>query len=178
MYWWAVHHSTHGQNPYGIDMMANLVLYSLGRPFITDVRARREARHLLLGLRSQASLVVSMMEWADGFGANTLPLSERVAKLDVDMARAKEDYLDQEYDAAITILHSTSSAMSLITSDAVRIKNEALFWVFLSEWLVVTATFSLSGVCVWSVMIRRKLYRAAPTTRVSPTYEGSGTWHE
>jgi len=96
----------------------------------------------------------------------------------VDMARAKEDYLDQEYDGAITILGSTSSAMALITSDAVRLKNEALFWVFLSEWLVVTATFSLTGVSVWSLMVRRRLYRPASTTRVSPTYKGSGTRHE
>ncbi len=168
MHWWGVHLATRGQNPFAIDMMANIILYSLDRPLITDVQSRREARHLLSRLRAEKSLVFSMIEWADGFGANTMPLSERVTQLDADMARAKEHYLYQDYDGTISILRSTSSAMAIITSDAVRLKNEALFWVFLSEWLVVTATFCLSGFSVWSLMIRRRLYKPAPTTRVSP----------
>jgi len=178
VYWWALAPSARGLNPFAIDMMANLVLYSLDLPLITDVRARREARHLLSSLRAEESLALSMIEWADKFGANMMPLSERVSKLDIDMGKAKEHYVDQEYETAVTILDSTSSAMSAITKDAVELKNEALVWVFVSEWLVVTATFCLSGVCLWSLMVRRKVYRPAAATRVSPAYKGKGIWSE
>lgn len=178
IYWWALAPSVRGQNPFAIDMMTNLVLHSLDLPLITDVRARREARYLLSSLRAEESLVLSMIEWADKFGANTMPLSERVAELNLDMAKAKEHYLDQEYDSAITILDSTSSEMAAMTKDAVDLKNAALRWVFVSEWLVVTATFCLSGASVWSLMVRRKVYRPAAATRVSPTYKGKGIWSE
>jgi len=60
----------------------------------------------------------------------------------------------------------------------VDLKNAAMRWVFLSEWLVVTGTFCISGISVWSLMVRRKAYRAAATTRVSPAYRGRGIWSE
>ncbi len=53
-------------------------------------------------LRAQESLVASMIEYAEKFGANTVPLSERVSKSGAEMGTAKQHYLDQEYDSAIT----------------------------------------------------------------------------
>jgi dolichyl-phosphate-mannose--protein O-mannosyl transferase len=53
-----------------------------------------------------------------------------------------------------------------ITRDAVKLKDEALFWVYISEWLVVTAAAMVAGVVVWSLMVRRRMYRAVGTTRM------------
>ena len=48
---------------------------------------------------------------------------------------------------------------------AMAIKDKALLWIYFTEWLVVTATMLLSGSALWHIMVRRKLYREAKTTR-------------
>jgi hypothetical protein len=159
--WWS-----EKNNPYVPDMATNMILYSMDRPLISDIHARRETRSLFASLQSQKSLILSMMEWADTFGANTLSLSERLTDLENEMKDTINDYLDQNYDAAISSLESVSPMVSEISRDAVRLKNEALFWVYTSEWLTVTSAGIVSGVTVWNLMIRRRMYRTIETTKL------------
>ncbi len=152
-------------NPYAVDVATNLILYSLDRPLIADIHARREARHLFASFQMQKSLVLSMMEWADAFGANTLALSDRLADLDDGMDDAVGSYLEQDYEPAITFLESISPAVKEISSDVVRLKDEALFWVYVIEWFAVSGTGTVCAFVLWSLMLKRKAYRAVTTTR-------------
>ena len=52
-----------------------------------------------------------------------------------------------------------------------RIKNQTLFWVYVVEWLSVTGVSLLSGFVVWTLMIRKKLYREIRVTRLQSTFE-------
>jgi hypothetical protein len=49
--------------------------------------------------------------------------------------------------------------------EAVRVKNSALFWIYVIEWLVVTATLMISGMVVWGLMVRRRYFREVRSTR-------------
>ena len=49
--------------------------------------------------------------------------------------------------------------------EAVKLKNQALFWVYVIEWLAITGTAMLTGFLTWSLMVRRKLYREVKTLR-------------
>ncbi len=155
-------------NPYILDVATNMVLYSMDRPLISDILPRREARRLFASLQAQKSLTLSVMEWADTFGANILSLSERLKDLEDGMEDAISDYLDQDYTATILFLESMRPKISEISDDAVRLKDEALFWVYAVEWLVVTSAGIISGVVVWSLMVRRRMYRTVETTRLGP----------
>ena len=159
--WWS-----EKNNPYVPDMATNMILYSMDRPLISNIHARRETRRLFASLQSQKSLILSMMEWADTFGANTLSLSERLTDLENEMENTINDYLDQDYDATISFLESVSPMVNEISRDAVRLKDEVLFWVYASEWLTVTSAGIISGVIVWSLMIRRRMYRIIKTTKL------------
>ncbi len=167
MAWWGTALASRNRNPYAIDMVINLILYSVDRPLITDIHSRRQARHLLYDYRTRKLLVLSMMEWADAFGANTLPMTEELAELDDVSVDARDRFLEQEYDAVITSMHSNLAAIDVLTGEAIRLKDEALFWVYIIEWLVVTSTGLLAGVIVWGLMIRRMMYKAARTTRTT-----------
>ncbi len=169
-YWWALAPAVRGNNPYAIDMTTNLILYSLGRPLISDIHTRREARCSISSFMAHKSTVLLMLEWADMFGANTLPLSEMLNELDSDVAMAMDQYLGQKYGASISLMESVSLGLTEITTRAVCLKDEALFWVFISEWLVVTSTGIIAGVVVWSLMVRRRIYRTAGVTRLKLTY--------
>ena len=168
---WVVSHTFEGwwaeeNNPYGLDVATNMVLYSLDRLLISDIHARREARRLFTNLQTQKSLILSMMEWADNFGANVVPLSERLIDLEGEMEGATTHYFEQDYPATISFLESVSRVVMEITADAVYLKDEALFWVYVSEWLVVTATGIAAAAMVWSLMVRRRMYRIAGATRL------------
>ncbi len=170
MLWWGLSSTARGNNPYGIDLATNLVLHSLGRPLISDVFSRREARHLLSTFKAQVLLVLSMLEWADNFGANVLPLSERLRNAEEEVEQAMDAYLEQNYPEVISQMHSTESEILEITGEAVRLKDQALTWVYISEWLVVTSSAMVAGFIVWSLMVKRRMYRVVGTTRIKTDY--------
>ena len=60
-----------------------------------------------------------------------------------------------------------SSKLKEITALAVQLKDQALFWVFISEWLAVTSAAIFAGILVWTLMIRRKAYRPVKVTRLT-----------
>jgi hypothetical protein len=165
--WCGVRVSDYGrvENPYAIDLVTNMILYSLDRELLGDVFTRREARSLLSTFREQKLLVFHMIEWADKFGANTLSVSSRLIDLEDLVEQATDYYLDQDYQTTISKMGSVSLGIEEALDEAMRVKNEALFWVYASEWLAVTVSAILSGFILWSLMIRRRLYKSLEVTR-------------
>lgn len=41
-----------------------------------------------------------------------------------------------------------------------------MLWVYVTEWLVVSSTGMVCGFILWTVMVRRALYRAVQETRL------------
>jgi len=164
--WWALSYGYKGDNPYVIDMVTNLLFHSFGMPLIEDIHARREARRVLYHFQAQKLLVLHMIEWADRFGANLIPLNDKLKELELEVGKARGLYVNQEYDATISFMESMSSEIIGITEEAVRLKNEAMAWVYVIEYLVVTSTSMVAGFAVWSLMVQRSRYRTVDTTRL------------
>ena len=158
--WWL-----EDNNPYAPDVATNLILYSLGRPLIADILSRREARRMFVSFHMQKSLILSMIEWADSFGANTLDLSDRLTGLDQGMEDAVDSYLEQDYASTISFLQSISPAAKEIARDVIKLKDDALAWVYLAEWLAVSGTSLTCAFILWSLMIKRRAFRNVATTR-------------
>lgn len=159
--WW-----DEDNNPYALDVATNVIFHSLELDLISDIPARREARRLFTEFQLQKSAILSMMEWAESFGADTLVLSDRFRELEDEMEDAVADYAGQDYASTISFLEALRKTVSEISEEAVRLKDEALFWVHVVEWLVVTSSLIVSGVLVWSLMVRQSMYREAKTTRL------------
>jgi len=47
-----------------------------------------------------------------------------------------------------------------------RLKDMALMWVYVSEWAAVLGTSLLAGYVVFTLMLRRAMYRQAGMTRL------------
>jgi hypothetical protein len=169
--WWRLSYGYRGDNPYVVDMVTNLLFHSFGMPLIDDIHARREARRVLYHFQAQKLLVLAMMEWADSFGANIIPLNDRLKELEGEVGKARGLYVNQEYGATISFMESMSADIIGITEEAVRLKNEAMTWVYMIEYLVVTSTTLTSGYIVWSLMVKRRRYRSVDTTRLRMIYE-------
>ena len=111
-------------------------------------------------------MILHVMDWADNFGANILPLTEKLYEVEAEAETAVGYYLEQDYATTIASMEEVTEKISAITREAVDLKDEAMFWVFLSEWLTITSTGVVAGTVVWSLMIRRRVYRAVGTTRL------------
>ena len=63
------------------------------------------------------------------------------------------------------ILNPLLDEFSEVDVELMRAKDRALFWVYLIEWLAVSGTCMICAVLLWTLMIRRRLYRRVSTTR-------------
>ena len=166
--WWGLTYGARDTNPYSLDLCTNLLLYSLDMDLIADIHLRREARHLLTTFQAQKILLLSMLEWAEKFGANVYTLAERLTELEGEAGVAVDSYLEQDYTATMDFMNSMAGEISEISIETLRLKNQAMFWVFVSEWLAVTSVSLISGFTAWSLMVRRSMYRSVSGTRLRP----------
>lgn len=147
------------------DFVTNLMLYCANRPVPQDMSLVHTLRKQVAMLGYRRLVATSLVDFIEGFGADTRKL---LAALDeVDAARDKVGalYLELNYVDALEAANAALILMDQAELVAERSKNEALFWIYLSEWLVVTSTCLLAGFVVWALMIRRRLYREVTTTR-------------
>jgi len=148
------------------DYVSDL-LYLLARLRVPqDVGMMHSVRTALLEYREERSLLLSLADFMGKFGATTAPIERRLAELDGMKAEADHLYTEQDYEAVLSKMDELSASLKELGREAVRLKERALMWVFLSEWFAVSATLMICGYILWSLMIRRRLYREAGMTRL------------
>jgi len=154
------------RNPYSLDILMNMVLYLTKRDLPADVLVVHRMRSQFVQYRVKMSLLVSLTEFAQKFGADSGQMGRILSPI-VDMAeQAEESYLSQDFEGCQELMDSVFSELSRAELEVVEIKERVLMWIYLSEGLVITGTFMISGFLLWTVMIRRKLYRQVETTQL------------
>jgi hypothetical protein len=111
--------------------------------------------------------VSRLIDFVENFGGDSAPLNEDLIAIDDLKAEANALYLEQDFEAVADKMVEVWDAFSEIDRKAMKLKNRALFWIYLSEWLIVTGTLMISSYVLWSLMIRRRLYREASSTRLT-----------
>jgi hypothetical protein len=81
------------------------------------------------------------------------------------MEDAVDSYLEQDYASTISFLQSISPAAKEIARDVIKLKDDALAWVYLAEWLAVSGTSLTCAFVLWSLMVKRRAFRNVATTR-------------
>ena len=104
------------------------------------------------------------MEFIEKFGANSVDFYEELEEINLVEKEAEEYYRKGDYDRVAEIFDEIEQAWNGLNRRAVEAKESALLWVYLVEWLAVTGVALVSGVFLWSVMMRRRLYREIRTT--------------
>jgi hypothetical protein len=57
--------------------------------------------------------------------------------------------------------------MEGLEEKAFVLKDATLFWVYVIQWAAVTSVLMMSGVVLWSLMVRRRLFREVYTTKLT-----------
>jgi len=156
---------TTNPNVYALDIIANIIWFSTGRELPSDPFRVHEFRMDLYNFGLRKSLLVSLLEFTEKFGA--LPNEEYSALSEIESIQvdASNAYLSAEYDEAHELLVSALAGLGGVEDSAMTLKDRTLFWVYVVEWSITTATMLMAGVLVWALMVKRSMYREVGATR-------------
>ena len=151
--------------PYYGDFAVNLMMYLSGNPIPSDLETVHKARAMYLDYRSARAYLFSVVDFAEKLGANTGLISGMVAEADGKHEESVDLYVDFEFEASMVPLEAAMGDLRRATAKAMKLKDQAMLWIYLIEWSVVTATLAVGGFVLWSLMVRRRLYREVGGTK-------------
>jgi hypothetical protein len=153
--------------PYLMDYIFNQVFFIADLPFPEDLPLVHAVRGLFVSYSDRRKATVALLEFVARFGANP---AKATAMLDSQLLRysgAEKMYLSGEYERARGELSDLIDEFPEIDLILVNLKDRALFWIYLVEWSSVSGASLVGGFVLWSLMVKRKLYRQVATTRAT-----------
>jgi hypothetical protein len=165
---WHSAEATFYQWPYHEDLLVHLIYFTAQAPFADDVLLEHRVRGRFDEVYQKRLYIISFIEFADKFGANLRPVEIGLIDQSDLYEEAKRAFINAQLDEAGRLLSRVSVSYDDLNSLAFDLWDRAVFWVFLSEWLVVTATSMVAGFVLWTLMIKRRLYREVSETRMNP----------
>jgi hypothetical protein len=105
------------------------------------------------------------MDFAEKLGANMAPVYNVITSADEKYGLSVTDYIDYDFEGARDLIDSSVEDLQDASGLAFKLKDQGMFWIYLIEWSVLTATLIIAGSVVWTLMVRRRLYKEAESTR-------------
>ena len=152
---------------FGIDV----VLFTAGKPLPMDIDTVYIIRRRIREFTVLRLTLNTMIDIVDSFGGNINQVLISAAECDDVKSEADDMYFVGEYTMALEGYEDALNSINEKIEEAMVIARQALFWVYVVEWATVTATFMISGVVVYTLMIKRRVYSEVRTTRLLRTDE-------
>ncbi len=150
------------------DFVSNMAYFLSGLTPPSDAQLLSTTRLKFREIDAHRQMVIGTMEFVSRFGATMAKVDGKLAEVEESLARARASFVDLELDKSIEEAEEVLSLLREADDLALKAKQSALLWVFITEWLVVTATLLVCGFVVWTLMVRRRLYREVSVTRIGP----------
>jgi hypothetical protein len=147
------------------DYFINHAYFSAGVQVPQDLVQVHRIREQLEGFRDRRRFTIGTIDFIDKFNANTRPVENMLDETIQIKVEAIELYLEQRYDLTSETIDRALDMFVEIQAEAIRLRDQALLWVYVIEWCTVTITGLLTGLTIWWLMIKRKLYREVGATR-------------
>jgi hypothetical protein len=111
-------------------------------------------------------MLYNMAEIIDKFGGSSATLDQMMAELREERERGLTAYFQADLDEALGAFANALQKSEDTMNEAIRVRNSAAFWIFFTEWCVVTGTSLFTGAVLWMLMVRRRLYREVRITKL------------
>ncbi len=163
-WWWPFGPSP---NPYAEDVFLNIAFHSFGRKLPEDIAVVHRLRTMFELSRRTTLLIVGTMELAEKFGANSYKVEQALARLKGTYEAARLEYSSGDYQDAIETLQKAAAEADTVMRMAFKLKDDAMFYAYIIQWMATSGTLLLSGSTLYTLMIKRRLYRATESTKFS-----------
>ncbi len=150
---------------YAPIVMSNFIYYAARVKIPEDTSLFLRLRTKLTGLYSTRSYTVSVMDFAEKFGANLRKAESELKEADDLRKDVINLYVRGDYEGSLSSLEIALDHIKEASDLALRAKDEALVWVYVIEWLTVTSTAMISGFILWTFMVRRAAFKPVSVTR-------------
>jgi hypothetical protein len=147
------------------DFVGNMAYFAAGLTPPSDVELLHSARAGFQDCYYQKQVVLSTIAFISRYGADTGKVDEKLMEAETLIKAARGSYIELDLVRSRELADETLEILEEAYQLAIEAKNVALYWIFVSEWLVTSATGLICGVVVWALMVRRRLYREVGTTR-------------
>ena len=148
------------------DFVSNVVYFTAGIGLPQDIELVHIARERMLRVIDERSYVISILDFIERFGANSEKALEKVGEAEEKRAHAVSLFRDLRMADSISGLDDALENLDQAYELAMDARDRAMIWIFMVQWLVVTSTGLLCGFILWTVMVKRRLYRDVVTTRL------------
>ncbi|MBU7004226.1 MAG: hypothetical protein HXS50_01570 [Theionarchaea archaeon] len=165
MGWDNVPDKTEAAWDYYIDFVLNHAYYVARVPLPEDLNLARSIRLAFNEYLTRRAIAASLIEFIGRFGANTVSIEEIIAELGEEKERAQQLYIEGDFESSWDVLKDVLEGFQALSEESMKLKERAFFWIYLVEWLAVTGTLLVCGMALWSLMVRRRLYRQVEVTR-------------
>ncbi len=146
------------------DYAINLALFVADAEIPPDPILVHEIREKIEEYHLMRNFLLSLVDFISKFGANPSRVEAMLSHANDGLAQANEEYVGFNFDASLATLQGLAAELDEATTTALRLKDQALMWVYIVEWTAITGTSVLAGVLVWTLMVRRRFYRKVVTT--------------
>ncbi len=154
------------ENKYPVDILANIITHTVGGELPEDILVPIRIRRELFEYNHLRSLFVTILEFVEKFGADTGTLYDELLRVDGGIvSEAKNSYMMGEYEEALSGIRLGNEEVEILVDKALRARERALLWIFVVEWLAVSGTTMLSGFALWTLMVKRRMYKEVGTSR-------------
>ena len=147
------------------DFVSNMVYFTAGLVPPSDPQVLHATREKFSEVGYQRQMVIGTMEFVSRFGANLDGVEDKLAEVEESLAIARRSFIDMELAKSMEEVEHVLDLLMEADALAVKAKHSALFWLYVTEWLVITATLLIVGSILWSLMVRRKMYKEVHSTR-------------
>lgn len=152
--------------PYYADYALNIASYATGNKIPQDVELAHRVRALLNDYRSQVDTIHSVMDFVASFGVNLDRAEKMLIEVDDTAKSGKNAYIEADLQAALSSLEDAVDEVGSACDFVWKLRYQALIWIYLIEWFVVAATGMICGFILWTIMVKRRLYRETEVTRL------------
>jgi len=159
--WWG----GDGQERFSLDIFVNIAWYACGWDIPSDPVIVHQLRNQFAEYKIRFGNLYALLDFIENFGASSRTLQGDISEIENLKAGVDDRYLSQEFDSAASSMQEVFTLITELESRAVEIKENALLWVYIVEWLSVTGVLVITGFLTWTLMVRRRLYRDIETTR-------------
>jgi len=151
---------------YGPIAVSNLLYWVARVEIPEDMSLYQTLRNQITKYSSMRDYALSVIEFAEKFGANMNRAEMALADSDVERRQVITLYVNGDYQGSLDSLDKALENLERVSELALKAKDEALFWIYVIEWFAVCGTGMLCGTVLWAVMVRRSAYREVATTRL------------
>lgn len=147
------------------DFISNLQYFLAGLEPPDELELLHLTRQRFADVENQRVILSSTLDFIAKFDAETRSVDEKAQEALESLKMAKQHFVDLDLERSKELVDLSFDQFEDAYGLAIEAKNQAIFWVFVTEWLVVSATSMVVAFAVWTLMVRRRLYKEVRVTR-------------